>query len=111
MRARQHALNDGDQASIEALLYNKAAFRLAWLRAQRCFGELQKVELDRLRVELATARKREFEACAERRAGAPPGSEDESFRDALLTSIIPDADGTIALLTGDRLEPDLLTDC
>lgn len=62
-------------------------------------------------LELATARKRELEARAERRAGAPPGSEDESFRDALLTSIIPDADGTIALLTGDRLEPDLLTDC
>lgn len=62
-------------------------------------------------LELATARKREFEAWAERRAGAPPGSEDESFRDALLTSIIPDADRTIALLTGDRLEPDLLTDC
>ncbi len=51
---------------------------------------------------LVTARRREFEAWAEKRTGAPSGSEDENFRETLLTSMIPDADRTIALLTEDR---------
>lgn len=49
---------------------------------------------------LATARKREFEAWAERRTGAPQGSEDGSFREVLIKSLIPDVDRTIALLAG-----------
>ena len=56
MQSREAALQDGDQASIEALLYNKAAFRLAWFRAQRCLGEVPTAELERLRVEIASAR-------------------------------------------------------
>jgi hypothetical protein len=52
MRGRDHALKDGDQASIEALQYNRAALTLAWARAENC---IQKVDSDfvrRLRIEL-----------------------------------------------------------
>jgi tetratricopeptide (TPR) repeat protein len=34
-----HALLAGDQATIDANIYNKAAFAAAWLRARACFGE------------------------------------------------------------------------
>jgi ankyrin repeat protein len=49
-------------------------------------------------LDLATARKAEFEMWAEERNGAEPGSDDERFREALLNAMIPDADRTIALL-------------
>lgn len=56
LRSRDTALKEGDQASIEALLYNKAAFALAWLRSQRCFGPIASDQLSLLRLELASAR-------------------------------------------------------
>ena len=56
MRGRATALKEGDQASIEALLYNKAAFALAWLRAQSCFGVVDSDQLSLVRLELASAR-------------------------------------------------------
>jgi hypothetical protein len=56
LRSRDTALKEGDQASIEALLYNKAAFALAWQRAQSCFGPVAPDELSMLRLELASAR-------------------------------------------------------
>lgn len=56
LRSRDTALKEGDQASIEALLYNKAAFSLAYLRAQSCFGPVAADQLSLLRLELASAR-------------------------------------------------------
>lgn len=44
-KAHAHAVSNGDQASIEALLYNRAAFRLAWLRAESCFRAVGDTEL------------------------------------------------------------------
>lgn len=41
MESRNCALEAGDQATIDALLYNKAAFASASLRVQRCFGPLE----------------------------------------------------------------------
>jgi len=55
MRGRESALSDGDQASIEALVYNRAAFRLAWLRAQRCIREVSPDETAALRREVESA--------------------------------------------------------
>lgn len=37
--ARHYALDAGDRATIEAIMFNRAAFALAWLRARACFGE------------------------------------------------------------------------
>lgn len=56
MHGRDSALFEGDQASIEALVYNRAAFRLAWLRAQRCLGEALPVDAASLRHEIQSAR-------------------------------------------------------
>ena len=56
LRSRDHALKEGDQASIEALLYNRAAFNLAWLRAQRCFETLDSKDLSLVRLEISSAR-------------------------------------------------------
>lgn len=56
MRSRDTALKEGDQASIEALLYNKAAFTLARLRAQSCFGSIEPEQLALLRMELSSAK-------------------------------------------------------
>lgn len=41
MESRDCALSAGDQATIDALLYNKAAFASASLRVERCFGALE----------------------------------------------------------------------
>lgn len=56
MRSREHALKDGDQASIEALVYNRAAFSLARLRAERCFTAIDSKRLSLLRMEIASAK-------------------------------------------------------
>lgn len=56
MRSREHALRDGDQASIEALLYNRAAFSLARLRAENCFAEMDIDRLSLLRTEIVSAK-------------------------------------------------------
>ena len=55
-RSRDHALKDGDQASIEALVYNRAAFGLAWLRARRCIQELSTDAMSLARLEVNSAR-------------------------------------------------------
>ncbi|MDZ7589128.1 MAG: hypothetical protein U5L05_00255 [Rubrivivax sp.] len=56
MRSREHALKDGDQASIEALLYNRAAFSLARIRVERCFSDVDADRLSLLRMEIASAK-------------------------------------------------------
>ncbi|MBX3637950.1 MAG: hypothetical protein KF683_21475 [Rubrivivax sp.] len=56
MRGRDSALSEGDQASIEALVYNRAAFRLAWLRAQRCLRDVSREETAALRHEVESAK-------------------------------------------------------
>jgi hypothetical protein len=56
MSGREHALKDGDQASIDALLHSRAAFGLAWLRVQRCKGEVDAAALAIVHSEIASAR-------------------------------------------------------
>jgi len=56
MYCRHHALECGDQATIDALMYNKAAFALAWLRARRCLDERNAELLRQLRLEIASAK-------------------------------------------------------
>lgn len=56
MSGREHALKAGDQASIDALLHSRAAFGLAWLRVQRCRGEVDAASLSTVRSEIASAR-------------------------------------------------------
>lgn len=56
MRGRDHAIRNGDQASIEGLLYNRAAFGLAWLRLRHCDCEAQPEELQRTRAEVKSSR-------------------------------------------------------
>jgi tetratricopeptide (TPR) repeat protein len=49
-KAREHAVKSGDQASLEALLYNRTAFGIAAIRADSC------IQCDLL-IDLAIARK------------------------------------------------------
>ena len=56
MFSRHHALECGDQAAIDALIYNKAAFALAWQRARTCFSESNLEQLRKLRIEIASAK-------------------------------------------------------
>jgi tetratricopeptide (TPR) repeat protein len=56
MYSRHHALECGDQATIDAIMYNKAAFSLAWLRACHCLGESNDELLRQLRRELVSAK-------------------------------------------------------
>ena len=56
MDGRDHALKDGDQASIDALLHSRAAFGVAWLRAQSCKGIEDAVAMTLVRAEVASAR-------------------------------------------------------
>ena len=53
---REHALAEGDQASVDALLHSKAVFGIAWLRVKHCKGEVSEEALVRSRLELASAR-------------------------------------------------------
>jgi tetratricopeptide (TPR) repeat protein len=56
MQGREHALADGDQASIEALVHNKATYAVAQLWINRCRG-LSDPKLERLtRLEVQSAR-------------------------------------------------------
>ena len=55
MLSRDHALAAGDQATIDALLYNRAAFGLAWLRAHRCFGPLDQGLVSAVSMEISSA--------------------------------------------------------
>jgi len=56
MQSRAHALNAGDQATIEALLYNRAAFSVAWLRAERCLGQIDPEVVVLMRLEVASSK-------------------------------------------------------
>lgn len=56
LRGRDHALKNGDQASVEALLYNRAAFGLAGLRLRHCDSAAQAEELQRTRAEIKSSR-------------------------------------------------------
>jgi tetratricopeptide (TPR) repeat protein len=56
MRSRDHAIKAGDQATIEALLYNRAAFSIAWLRCERCFSRVDPNEVSLVRLEVSSAR-------------------------------------------------------
>ena len=56
MKGRDHALKQGDQATIDALLYSRAAFGAAWLRAQRSRGLVQPNEIALARREVNSAR-------------------------------------------------------
>ena len=53
---REHALREGDQAGIEAIQHNKAAFRLSRIRSMRCLGDIDAREVIEVRVEIETAR-------------------------------------------------------
>lgn len=55
-KGRQHALAEGDQATIDALLHSRAAFGTAWLRVQRCKGEVTTADVTRMRNEISSAR-------------------------------------------------------
>lgn len=56
MQSRSHALDAGDQATIEALLYNRAAFGVAWLRAERCFRQIDPEMVTLMRLEVASSK-------------------------------------------------------
>lgn len=56
LKGRDHALRDGDQASIDALQYNKAAFGVAWLGAERCKGSIDPAATRHARMELNSSR-------------------------------------------------------
>lgn len=56
MHARERAVKNGDQASLEALIYNRAAFLTTWLRAENCINPVGMDELARVRLEIASAR-------------------------------------------------------
>lgn len=54
--ARHHALEVGDQATIDALIYNKAAFAMGWLRAEACFSPIDESDLAAIGDEITSAR-------------------------------------------------------
>jgi hypothetical protein len=56
LHGRDNALKDGDQASIEALQYNRAAFGLARLRAEKCLAEVAPERLSLARLEISSAK-------------------------------------------------------
>jgi len=54
--SRDSALKIGDQATIDALIYNRAAFAMARLRAERCTGAVDQREVARIHLELTSAK-------------------------------------------------------
>lgn len=56
LKGRDHALKQGDQATIDALLHSRATFGAAWLRAQNCKGIVRQEEVALARREVASAR-------------------------------------------------------
>jgi hypothetical protein len=56
LKGRHHALEEGDQVSLDALLHNKAVFGVAWLRLQGCKGERVSQQIARARLELSSTR-------------------------------------------------------
>ena len=55
LRGRDHAVKNGDRASVAALQYNKAAFSTAWARVSSCIAPLKADELLHLRGEVNSA--------------------------------------------------------
>ncbi len=55
LRGRDHAVKNGDQASIEALLYNRAALGISTLRAQNCIAQVSPSEVASFRSEVKSA--------------------------------------------------------
>ena len=53
--ARRCAVQNGDQASLEALIYNRAAFLTTWLRAENCVAPIDGESLRSVRMEIASA--------------------------------------------------------
>lgn len=53
--ARRCAVENGDQASLEALIYNRAAFLTTWLRAENCIEPVDADALRSVRMEIASA--------------------------------------------------------
>ncbi len=53
---REHALREGDQAGIEAIQHNKAAFRVSRIRSMNCLGDIDPREVKEARVEIETAK-------------------------------------------------------
>ena len=56
LKGRDHALKQGDQATIDALLHSRATFGAARLRAQRCRGIVRQEEIALAKREVASAR-------------------------------------------------------
>jgi hypothetical protein len=56
MKSRSHAVHAGDQATIDALLYNRAAFGMACLRAERCFVPQDPKLVALVKLEIASAK-------------------------------------------------------
>jgi hypothetical protein len=56
MRGRDHAARNGDQASMEALVYNKAAFSVAALRIAKCIAGVDPNRLRLVRMEVESAK-------------------------------------------------------
>ena len=56
IRGREHAVKNGDRASVEALQYNKAAFATAWARVSSCTVSVDAEEIALLRGEVNSAR-------------------------------------------------------
>jgi len=54
-KARHHAVKNGDQPSIEALLYNRTAFGISIMRSDRCIGIVQPADLAIVRKEVQSA--------------------------------------------------------
>ena len=56
LQGRDYALKAGDQASIEALQFNRAVLLVAALRADSCIAELQVNDIRTVRLEFESAR-------------------------------------------------------
>jgi hypothetical protein len=56
LKGRHHAIEEGDQVSLDALLHNKAVFGVAWLRVQICKGMEMSQQIARARRELSSTR-------------------------------------------------------
>ena len=54
-KAREHAVKNGDQASIEALFYNRTAFGIASIRSDRCIESVLQADLVMARKEVESA--------------------------------------------------------
>lgn len=96
MYSRHHALECGDQATIDALIYNKAAFAVAWLRARSCFGEDNAEHLRQVRLELASAK------TYQQLAGMSALNNFVYLWEARLLLLTGDMDGAIAALRSVR---------